>query len=79
MAMRRNLLRERLDAAPAHADGQCAIRLAGRHSGPEERGAVLALEGDKVAAGIKHRNAQGTQLEFRCLGKGGLYDRVGGL
>src|SRR5262245_14958730 len=52
------------EAARTHADGERAERLAGRHLRPEQRGAVLALEGNEVAAGVEHRDAERLQLQF---------------
>jgi len=73
----RALLGEGLDLARTHADGQRAIGFAGRHLRAQERGTVLALEGDEMAAGVKHRDAQRLELEIGALGEGGIDDLPG--
>jgi len=62
---------ERLAASPA------TRRLAARDVQPEERGAVLTLEGDDMAACVHHHTGQRLHAGVLGLGEGGRDDGVG--
>jgi len=65
------------DAAGIDAQGQRTCRLAARDIQAQEAHAILALEGDDMAARIHHHTGQRLHARFCTLGEGGGNDGVG--